>query len=324
MKIRMLALVLCLAPSIWAAQEEPNDPNAAVKKPLEARILDPAGSLETLEFVKGGPVELKKGNLYVIEFWATWCAPCRVSIPHLTKVQKTFKDKKVTVIGISNETREKVEPFVKEKAETMDYVVAIDPERKIGEKYMTAYKQNGIPTAFIVDKELRVVWVGHPMADLDTVLEKVVKGEFDAKAYAEARKRREEMDKKAMAAFRAYFAALEKADGAKEAAEQGAIILENASDQVLNAFAWRILTEVEAGKQDYPLALKAATKANDLTQGKNAAIVDTFALALFKNGKVREAIEAQEAALKLAAGDEAREAEFKSRLEEFKKAQPKP
>ncbi len=242
-----------------------------------------------------------------------------MSIPHLTKLQKRFKDKKVTFVGISSESVDKVKPFVEDKGDVMDYVVAVDPQRKISDGYMKAYRQRGIPTAFIVDKQLRIVWVGHPMSDLATVVEKVVAGKFDAKAYAAKKELERKRNEMATAALREYFEALKKgaADEAKTAA---GTIIENGSGQLLNAFAWRVLTEVEQDKQDLPIALKAAAKANKRTEGKSAAILDTFALALFKNGKVTRAIEVQKKALKLAAGNERMEKEFKTRLDEFTKA----
>ena len=84
----------------------------------------------------------------------------------------------------------------------MDYVVAIDPQRKISNGYLTAYKQRGIPTAFIVDQKLRVVWVGHPMSDLEAVLEEIVAGEFDTKAYTAKKEQKRNRDAKAKSAMR--------------------------------------------------------------------------------------------------------------------------
>src|SRR5437868_2205978 len=76
---------------------------------------DPAPKLEVKEFVKGEPVvRLEKGKTYVVEFWATWCGPCRATIPHLTELQKKYKD--ITFIGVSVWEREPgaVKPFVAE------------------------------------------------------------------------------------------------------------------------------------------------------------------------------------------------------------------
>jgi hypothetical protein len=61
----------------------------------------------------------------------------------------------------------------------MDYVVAIDEDKKTSAGYMKAYKQNGIPHSFIVDKAGRIVWHGHPMAKLDETLEQIVSGKYD-------------------------------------------------------------------------------------------------------------------------------------------------
>ena len=316
MKTRLLLVLLTLFGSTAVAGEKP-----AVKS-KQAKICDPAAKLKGLQWIKGGPVELKKNSVYVVEFWATWCPPCRVSIPHLTKLQKKFKDKKVTFIGISTESAAKVKPFVKDKGDVMDYVVAADPKRKISDGYMKAYQQRGIPTAFIVDKQLRVVWVGHPMSDLETVLEKVIAGKFDAKAYAAKKALEEKRNQMAVAAFREYFGAIENGDAAK-AKTAAATIIENGSGQILNAFAWRIMTEVKKDKQDLPIALEAAARANKITQSKNAAILDTFALALFRNGKMTRAIEVQKEALKLVVGNESMEKEFRARLDEFTKAAEK-
>jgi thiol-disulfide isomerase/thioredoxin len=142
----------------------------------KAKRGDAAAPLKIKEWIKGQPVDVKDGkNIYVVEFWATWCPPCRVSIPHLTQLQKRFKDKGVVVVGISDEPAPTVKPFVKKMAEQMDYLVACDDNRQTFARYMEAYGHDGIPTAFIVDKKGKVVWDGHPMGGLDKAIEAVLK-----------------------------------------------------------------------------------------------------------------------------------------------------
>ena len=58
-----------------------------------------APKLEGLEWVKGDPVRMQKGSIYVVEFWATWCGPCIRGIPHLTELQQKYKFNLVMVIG---------------------------------------------------------------------------------------------------------------------------------------------------------------------------------------------------------------------------------
>lgn len=140
----------------------------------------PAAPLKIREWIKGKPVDLEsaKGKqVLVVEFWATWCGPCRASIPHLTEMQKKFKD--VAFIGVSDEEAMTVKKFVNKMGDQMDYTVAIDDNRETSKGYMEAFDQNGIPHSFIVDLEGRVVWHGHPMAGLDEALAEVVAGKFD-------------------------------------------------------------------------------------------------------------------------------------------------
>jgi thiol-disulfide isomerase/thioredoxin len=157
-------------------------------------IGDPAPKLEVKEFVKGEAVKgFDKDKVYVVEFWATWCGPCRTSIPHLTELQKKYKDK-VVVIGVSVWERDqaKVKPFVEDMGEKMDYRVALDDvgegkgnDGKMARNWMEAAGQDGIPAAFIVNGEGKIAWIGHPM-EMDKPLEQVVAGKWDvAKAAAE-------------------------------------------------------------------------------------------------------------------------------------------
>ena len=153
-----------------------------------------APKLDGLEWVKGDPVKMQKGSIYVIEFWATWCTPCLKGIPHLTELQQKYKNKKVTVIGISKETNGKVRPFVAQKGKEMDYTVAIDVKGSVNKAYMKAFAQGAIPHAFIVDRAGRIAWRGHPMA-MDQALAEIVAGSFDmvkfAKKLAEEKKQKE-------------------------------------------------------------------------------------------------------------------------------------
>jgi len=168
-----------------------------VNHAFAADIGDPASELKIATWVKGQPVSLsacKGTNVVVVEFWATWCPPCRASIPHLTELQKKFKDKGVIFVGISTEDEATVKKFVKEMGDKMNYTVAIDKDvetsnsvaNKEGEtskKYMGAFNVPGIPHAFIVDKEGKIVWHGHPMQGLDKTLNKVLEGKYNVEAF---------------------------------------------------------------------------------------------------------------------------------------------
>src|SRR5579859_1941734 len=111
---------------------------ALIHRGAAAKVLsigDPAPAITVKRFVKGAPVtKFEKGKLYVVEFWATWCPPCRESIPHLTELQKKFKD--VTFIGVSafENDQKKVKPFVEEMGKKMDYRVALDDVPEGGQR----------------------------------------------------------------------------------------------------------------------------------------------------------------------------------------------
>ena len=160
-------------PMTPAAPTASQQTSAAPSRP--SKLGDPAWPLTGLTWIKGGPVEFKPGTVYVVEFWATWCPPCKKSIPHLTELQHKYKDKNLVIVGVSDEETKVVTPFVEQKGAEMDYVVAVDTSGKVVDGYMGAFQQDGIPTAFIVGTDGKLVWFGHPMV-MDSILEKTLAG----------------------------------------------------------------------------------------------------------------------------------------------------
>ena len=120
-----------------------------------------------LEFVDKAP-ELK-GKPAIVEFWATWCGPCRTSIPHLNELYSKYKEKGLNIVGISDEDRATVEKF--RKGTPMAYTVALDKGGTLGQKFGIT----GIPHAFVVDKTGKIVWEGHPMTLKEATIEEVLK-----------------------------------------------------------------------------------------------------------------------------------------------------
>lgn len=183
MKLRLLT-ALCLTATVGLASIV-----------SAAELGDPAAPLHISDWVKGKPVklaDLKDKQIAVVEFWATWCPPCRESIPHLTKLQKQFKD--VVFIGVSDEDSATVKKFVVKMGDQMDYTVAVDEDEKTADGYMKAFGINGIPHAFIVNKEGKIVWSGHPMDHLDQALEEIQSGKYDLEKAKKRSVAREKLD----------------------------------------------------------------------------------------------------------------------------------
>ena len=106
-----------------------------------------------------------KDKIVVVEFWATWCPPCRTSIPHLKTLHHEYKDKGVVLVSLSNEPADTINEFNKKAG--MDWIVGA--ESNAG----SAYGVSGIPSAFIV-VDGKIVWNGHPMGGLDAEIKKLV------------------------------------------------------------------------------------------------------------------------------------------------------
>lgn len=171
-------------------------PSAAAK---ELTIGSDAPALDLEHWLQDGegffkPVnEFKDENVYVIEFWATWCGPCIQNMPHIAELQTQYRGENVQIIGISDESEEEVKDFLDKDHPALEktmgeitspYSLTADPDRSAHEDYMEASGQQGIPTAFIVGKSGKIEWIGHP-ASMDPVLEKVVKDSWDREAFKE-------------------------------------------------------------------------------------------------------------------------------------------
>lgn len=148
---------------------------------------DKAPELKVAKYYQGDQIKkFESGKVYVVEFWATWCGPCIDVMPHMSELSKKHAGK-VNFVGVNiwddePEQDARITTFVKNMGEKLTYPIAVDtPEMHMTSKWMEASMSEGIPTAFIVNQEGQVAWIGHPM-DIDEPLDQVLAKKFDVKA----------------------------------------------------------------------------------------------------------------------------------------------
>ncbi|MGE5612286.1 MAG: TlpA family protein disulfide reductase [Bacillota bacterium] len=153
------------------AQEAEKDTSTLVGKPA------PDFTLQTLD---GKEVKLadQKGSVVVLDFWATWCPPCRKSLPHLQSVSQNqdLAEKGLKVFAVNaREDKEKIEPFMKQNNYT--FTVPMDKDGKVLKDYLVT----GIPTTVIIDRDGKIknVFIGYSgdesAKELDNAIQAVLK-----------------------------------------------------------------------------------------------------------------------------------------------------
>ncbi|MGP0098223.1 MAG: TlpA disulfide reductase family protein [Terriglobales bacterium] len=92
-----------------------------------------------------------RGKVVLVNFWATWCPPCRKEMPDLEALYERFGSKGFVVLGISDEDAAKVEPFVNDRK--VAFPILLDPGRKVNDMFVV----EGIPKSFVYNREGKLV-----------------------------------------------------------------------------------------------------------------------------------------------------------------------
>ena len=126
---------------------------------VAAQACDPKAKPANLDFtlkdINGKSVNLAsfKGQVILLDFWATWCGPCKVEIPHFVEFQRKYKDRGFTVIGLSvDDTLEQLKPFAEQYQMNYPVLLGIGNEA-IQEAYGPIW---GLPTAFVISRDGKI------------------------------------------------------------------------------------------------------------------------------------------------------------------------
>ena len=110
----------------------------------------------TLQTMDGRTINLAEqpGKVILVNFWATWCAPCRKEIPDLVNLYSELQSEGLEIVGIAvdQEGAEVVKPFVKKQK--INYPIVLDPDQSTESHFEAMY---GLPTTYVVNPEGKIV-----------------------------------------------------------------------------------------------------------------------------------------------------------------------
>ena len=133
----------------WRTSDAPPDPAAVGRMVLAASLMGVDGKLQ--------PFEQWRGKVLVVNFWATWCAPCREEIPGFIQFQERFRADGVQFVGVAIDQKERVAPYAKEMGinyplvvgglETMEFARQLGNQRSVLPFTLVIYRSGKVTSA---------------------------------------------------------------------------------------------------------------------------------------------------------------------------------
>jgi hypothetical protein len=244
-------------------------------------IGEPAAPLVVKEWIKGKPVEVKAGtNIFVVEIFTTGSVASRASITNLNALQRRFKDQGVVVVGISDDPADRLKGFLAEAGAAIEYAIAADNGRKTTMNYMMPVGRRGVPYAFVVGKDAKLLWHGHPREGLAEALEQITAGRYNVELAAKIELARTQLGQ--------YVSAARRGDPRAEAAGQAFLARWTNDVARLCDLAHEIATEPKIAKRDFALASHALDRAAQVASTNSTRVAVTRAIVLFESGKKEE------------------------------------
>jgi thiol-disulfide isomerase/thioredoxin len=162
---RALSVLLCIGLLIGVGACGSDSDRSSAEAPRTSQQAQSGTSYETepvpapdltLETMGGRQINLadQDGKVILVNFWATWCGPCRREIPDLVKLYSDMKDEGLIIVGIAvdQEGAEVVEPYVQEQS--INYPIVLDPDQSTEAHFDAMY---GLPTTYVVNPEGQIV-----------------------------------------------------------------------------------------------------------------------------------------------------------------------
>jgi thiol-disulfide isomerase/thioredoxin len=309
----------------------------AERPAITLKVGDAAPPIVAEKWIKGKPItKFEKGRVYVMEFWATWCGPCRASMPHLSEVARKYK-KDADVISFNvkeliagkNKNGDyiaKVERFVSRLGDGMDYIVAADVREDVmWNTWLVASGRFGIPVAYIIDQTGKIAWIGHP-ASVEDPLEMVIAGTYNEEGKLKLAQKVKERDAQSKSLneelkvaenAKDYKKALQILDqlmpispfGVGSLAGQKYKFLAQIDVKKAHAYALESIKTYENDPltlqslaeqiSDYKLALKLMEKAAAKCDSEDPYAISDLAKAYYRAGDTKKAIESQQRVIEI-------------------------
>lgn len=253
------------------------------------KIGDPAPPLAIKKWIQGDPVDFNNGsNVYVLEFWAALSPASTTIIPKINEIQKTFKDRGVIVVGISDEPEDRLKKFVElsmtNPPTRTEYIIAADDKRATARRYMVAFGLNAIPYAFVVGTNGTILWHGHPLSAITNVLEEITTGKYDQKKAVEMDSER--------ALLEDYRQLSRKGDPKAKELGRSLLLARTNNAKKLCDFAYRIATDVADTNRNFVLAEEALSISERLSpaNSNSTPMLITRGLVMFETGRYTNGI----------------------------------